>query len=216
MKKVMLFTGSTGRLGTAFATKYYQHYTIVGVARKKPRHIVTHDFIQGDITKDANKIIRQVLKKHGRIDVLVNAAVEYMVKSGEYLSGSDMNYAFRTNVIAPQNLANIILNKFWKKNSAQNKTVGRSVINIGSWSSKHVYPGQAVYSGTKAALHMMTHHMADEFDKYGIRVGLLSPTTLTASSQALITAADALYNLEQSTAKGKKPKGKGKAALINI
>jgi len=216
MKKVMLFTGSTGRLGTAFATKYYKDYTIVGVARQKPRHIVTHDFVQGDITKEANKIVRQVLKKHGRIDVLVNAAVEYMMKSGEYLSGSDLAYAFKTNVIAPQNLANIILHKFWKNNVAQNKSVGRSVINIGSWSAKHVYPGQAAYSGTKAALQMMTHHMADEFDKYNIRVGLLSPTTLTASSQALITAADALFELEGSTAKGRKPKNKGKAALINI
>ena len=49
------------------------------------------------------------------------------------------------------------------------------IINISSVSSVLAVEGQSVYSATKGAVNAMTHTLAKELAKYGIRVNAVAP-----------------------------------------
>lgn len=180
-RKVILFTGCTGRLGTFFLQHYNHAYTIVGIARRDPLFPCDgFEFIRGDICWEAEKIVHNVLQKYGRIDMLINAAAVSRWVELKDKHPNEFNNELRTNLIAPLELSNKILQTFWiKQIKEENKKKNRSVINIGSIAGINVYPdsGQGVYASTKAALHMLTRHMASEYIRYGIRVNALAPNT---------------------------------------
>lgn len=180
-RKVILFTGCTGRLGTFFLQRYKHAYTIVGVARRDPLFTCNgFEFMRGDICWEAEKIVHTVLQKYGRIDTLINAAASSRWMELKDKQPNEFNNELRTNLIAPLEFSNKILQAFWiKQTQEENKKKNRSVIHIGSIAGVNVYPnsGQGVYASTKAALHMLTRHMASEYIRYGIRVNALAPNT---------------------------------------
>jgi 3-oxoacyl-[acyl-carrier protein] reductase len=199
-KKVVLFTGSPGRLGSAFCEKYYDDYTIVGTARRKQANFA-HHFIQADIREDCDRVVSEALDKFGRVDVLVNSAAVYAVKPILKLEPEEMAELFRTNVVAPFALARCLLRNFWAASPDENRRRDRGVINLSSVSATNVYPRQAAYASSKAALNMLTRHMAAEFGEYGVRVNALSPTTFPGIVSCE-RVADALVELERSGATG--------------
>ncbi len=200
MKKIVLLTGSPGRLGSAFCEKYYEDYFIIGVARNRLANFA-HEFIQGDICFEAEKIVSKVLTKHKKIDVLINNAATYHIKPLDELEASDMLETFLTNVVAPHNLARQILNKFWRTRFEKNREFNRGIINVSSISATNVYPGQGAYAASKAALNMLGEHMSREFAQFGIRVNTLAPTAFP-SIVSCEQVADALVELERSNLNG--------------
>jgi NAD(P)-dependent dehydrogenase (short-subunit alcohol dehydrogenase family) len=196
MKKIVLLTGSPGRLGSAFCEKYYDDYYVIGVARKKQANFA-HEFISADITTEAENIVNQILKKHKRIDILVNNAATYAIKELSDLPPEEMLNLFNINVVAPHALTRLVLNNFWWNRADRNESLNRCVINVSSISSTHVYPKQGAYAASKAALDMLSKHQARELAQYKVRVAVLSPT----SFPRLVSCeevADALHKLIQS------------------
>ena len=180
-RKVILFTGCTGRLGTFFLQHFNYAYIIVGIARRDPLFPCNgFEFIRGDICWETEKIVHTVLQKYGRIDTLINAAASSRWVELKDKHPNEFSNELRTNLIAPLELSNKILQTFWiKETQEENQKKNRSVINIGSIAGVKVYPnsGQGVYASTKAALHMLTRHMASEYTHYGIRVNAIAPNT---------------------------------------
>ncbi len=176
MKRIVLLTGSMGRLGSALCEKYYDDYVFVGCGRTKKSNFA-HYFIQADINTQAEEIVEETLQKFKRVDVLINNAAIYCIQPLKDISVQMMRDVFETNVIAPHNLSNLVLKKFWSSRLEKNKERNRNIINISSVSDSKVYEGQGAYGPSKAALSLLTLYQAKEFSQYNIRVNALSPTS---------------------------------------
>src|ERR1019366_258116 len=174
MKRIVLLTGSPGRLGSCLCEKYYDNYFFVGVGRTKKSNF-THHFIQADITTQAEQIVEEVIQKFKRIDVLINNAAIYCIKPLKDVTADMMRSLFETNFIAPHHLSNLVLNKFWSVRKKKNKERNRNIINVSSISATNVYDGQGAYAPSKAALSLLTLYQAKEFKEYNIRVNALAP-----------------------------------------
>lgn len=179
--KVVLMTGCTGRLGTFFLHNYKHIYTIIGVARRDPAFPVDgFEFIRGDICWEAEKIVDTVLQKYGRIDTLIHSAAYSRWVELKNKLPNEFSNELRTNLIAPLELSNKILHASWiKEGCGENQKKNRSIVHMGSMAGAKLYTdsGQGAYASTKAALHMLTKHMASEYREYGIRVNALAPNS---------------------------------------
>jgi NAD(P)-dependent dehydrogenase (short-subunit alcohol dehydrogenase family) len=203
-KRVCVLTGASGRLGSMFCRLYGHRYEIVAVSntqsvlpppcmswhvdplepdvrwRANGRGFVT---IQADLT-DRGQIPRVVdfaLASFGRVDLVVNAAA--IVRCAPLLSAEtnigDVARMLDLNAVVPLRLAVEVAKRFWHSRVAENAAMNRNVVNVSSTSGAYVFPGlgQAGYGASKAALNMLTCHMAEEFSELGIRVNSVAPDT---------------------------------------
>jgi len=121
------------------------------------------------------------LARYNRIDVVIHAAV--CTTTGPILRGERLlesaESQLRLNVVVPLKLSAIVAREFWQYDEAANRGSNRCWINVSSTSATNVYrgSGQSVYSASKAALNVLTRHMADEFQAIGVRVNALAPNS---------------------------------------
>lgn len=128
--------------------------------------------------KSCNRAIRTVIKKYGRIDILVNnAAIHYESKSLENISTKQLLETFQTNIFS----------MFWLTKAAL-PYMGRGSAIINS-TSVTAYRGSSElidYASTKGAIVSFTRSLAQNLLKKGIRVNAVAPgpiwTPLIAAS----------------------------------
>jgi NAD(P)-dependent dehydrogenase (short-subunit alcohol dehydrogenase family) len=203
MKRVCLLTGSSGKLGTAFCKAHAKDYEIAAVYKERPPAVVSQwqhlvdplgktnapenadpvFAIQADLTRDSEltRVVELTLARFNRIDSVIYAAA--CTTTGPILRGDKLlNSAesqFRLNVIVPLKLAAIVAREFWEYDDVSNRTSNRCWINLSSTSATNVYKnsGQSVYGASKAAINILTLHMANEFQSMGVRVNALAPNS---------------------------------------
>jgi NAD(P)-dependent dehydrogenase (short-subunit alcohol dehydrogenase family) len=200
--RVCLVTGAGGLLGSAFCRRYASRYHIAAVWHRRRPLLATQDQVLFDPLapevdlpvnqhpvfamradlRDRGQIedlVSTVLDRYGRIDMLVNAAA--FVEWAPLLDGvqllETMDQAFRVNVGAPLTLATTVASRAWLGRREENTASNRCIVNVSSTAGLYVYAGhgQTVYSATKAALNILTCHMAAEFETLGVRVNALAP-----------------------------------------
>lgn len=118
--------------------------------------------------EQVKKMIREVGKTYGSIDVLVNNAGIVRDEFLLSLQKDTMDKCFDLNVKGYVYCAQNVALKMMR----QKKGV---IINMSSVSSKFALPGQAVYSATKGAVNSLTQTLAKELAPYGIRVNAICP-----------------------------------------
>jgi len=228
MKRVCLLTGASGTLGTAFCRAHADRYDIVAVYRTRPPAVVSqlqravdplepgelpenaHPVfaVQADLTQDADiaRVVEVALARFDRIDVVIHAAVQRTF--GSILGGSALIESaedqIRLNVVVPLKLAAVVAREYWQRDDRDNRAWNRSWINVSSAAAAHVYPGrgQSVYAAAKAAMNVMTRHMADEFRPIGVRVNAIAPNGfpgIVTTSSVL----DGLRELDDGSMTGK-------------
>jgi NAD(P)-dependent dehydrogenase (short-subunit alcohol dehydrogenase family) len=205
-RRVCLFAGAGGVLGTAFCARFADEYDIAAVYRRRRPQVRAQDYlpvdpldpsgsngagrpvfaIHGDLsTKEGcQKIVDATLSRFDRIDLLVNAAV---APTWAPILGTDrlLNNAqeqMMTNVVAPLRLATSVAHAFWQGRDLENRSFNRNVVNVSSVAGLRVYVGfgQSLYAASKAALNQLTAHMADEFSSIGVRVNATAPNSFPA------------------------------------
>jgi len=122
------------------------------------------------IKKDVDDFYGLVQEHYGRLPtLLVNNAGTQTWCSLLKLEESDWDQVIRTN------LKGCFLNtqKFAQLLTAAQKQ--GAVVNIGSGSNKHPFPGLVDYTASKGGIEMLTRVAAIELGKYGITVNCVAP-----------------------------------------
>jgi 3-oxoacyl-[acyl-carrier protein] reductase len=189
--KVALVTGASKGIGAGIARELAAAGAAVGVNYATDRagaESVAGEITQaggrviavpGDVSKaaDVARMLAEVTRAFGALDVLVNNAGVYAPMPLEAVTEAEFHREFNTNVLGPLLVVRESLKHFGPG--------GGSVINIGSGASRMCPPGYSVYAASKAALDAITGVLARELAPRNIRVNSVNPgATLSEGTRA--------------------------------
>ncbi len=180
--KVILVTGASRGIGKAIASAYSQLGARVVANYNKSKeealslvkslsnegHSV--EAIQADVSKskEAERMVDQVLKKYSRIDVLINNAG--IRKDGFLAMMSEEDWDEVMNV----NLKSVFNVTKWVSRAMVSQRKGK-IISISSVSALKGVAGQANYSASKGGIISFSRSIAVELARFGIQVNVVVP-----------------------------------------
>ncbi len=180
--RVALITGGDSGIGRAVAVLYAREGADVAIVYLKAEESDADETVQaveaegrrcekipGDVRDPAfcKKAVERVVKKFGRLDVLVNnAAYQQHHDSIEELGDEEWDLTFKTNIYGYFYMAKAALAVIGR---------GGAIINTGSITGLEGSEGLLDYSATKGAIHAFTKSLAKNLVKRGIRVNCVAP-----------------------------------------
>ena len=126
----------------------------------------------GDLTTEAanEELVNAALARHGRVDVLYNAAGLVRFGSLHELDLEDWRF------VVDHELTMVFLTCRQVVRAMLEKGNGGSIINISSGSGYHSgTPRHAAHAATKAGVSGMTKQIAAEYGRHGIRCNAIAP-----------------------------------------
>jgi short-subunit dehydrogenase len=193
-RPVALVTGASAGIGEAAARALVgAGFTVYGTSRRaaagEERGGVV--FLPLDVTDDGSVdgVVREVLERSGRIDVLVNNAGFGIAGAAEESSIEQARALFETNVFGAIRMTRAVLPHMREQGSGR-------IINVSSVLGFLPAPFMALYAATKHAIEGYSESMDHEVRDHGVRVLLVEPGYTRTSFDANAVAADeplALY-----------------------
>ncbi len=180
--KVAIVTGASKGIGKGCAIRLAQdgYFVVVNYSRSDESALKTLDEIKAnggdgiiykaDVSKfeEASKMMKEIAKTYGQIDVLVNNAGIVRDELLLMMTKENLDACYDLNVKGYFYCAQQAALKMLRKKKGV-------IINMSSVSGKFALPGQSVYSSTKGAVNSMTQTLAKELSPYGIRVNAVAP-----------------------------------------
>jgi NAD(P)-dependent dehydrogenase (short-subunit alcohol dehydrogenase family) len=172
-KPVALVTGASSGIGKAAALALVQAgFDVVGTSRNASR-VAPHPgvtFLDLDVTSDesVSTLVRGVIERFGRIDVLVNNAGTGAAGAAEESSVAQDQRVFDINFFGLIRMTKAVLPHM----RAQGR--GR-IINISSVLGLVPAPYMASYAATKHAIEGYSESVDHELREHGVRVLLIEP-----------------------------------------
>ena len=123
-----------------------------------------------DVTKaaDRKRVVDDLLRRHGRIDALVNNAGWGVVAAAEETTPDLMQRIFDTNLFGLHELTRLVLPAMRQQGHGR-------IVNVSSVSGHIAVPLMSAYCATKFALRAMTLAMDVEVRPLGLRAILVEP-----------------------------------------
>ena len=173
--KTILITGATGGIGYEIAKKFSKtsnKLIFVGRDEKKLSNLKNEfsgEILLCDFTNEENvQEVADKISENFSVDILINCAGEFHVKSIEETSIEAIRETFEINFFSP-----FILTKYLLPNMIEKKW-GR-VVNIISSSAYGAAPNTSAYSSSKHALLGLSRALFNELKNSGVRVLAVSP-----------------------------------------
>lgn len=175
-QKVALVTGASSGIGQAVAQTLAKNgFIVVGTSRRAAYETVRHDgafYVMVPLTLEEEASVRQaaayVLEKHGRIDLLVNAAGSGIAGAVEETTAEEAQRQFDVCVFGAIRVMGSVL-------PAMRAAKSGMVINIGSLAACIPLAFQGMYSAAKAALFALTAAMRLELKAFGVQCCTVEP-----------------------------------------
>jgi short-subunit dehydrogenase len=171
MAKVVLITGASSGIGKVTAEYLLQKgYKVYGTSRNPKPALYNFPLIQLDVTEitSIRQAIQTILKKEGKIDVLVNNAGIGITGPVEETPSEEIRKAFETNFFGAIEVMKSVLPQMREQKSGL-------IINITSIAGYTGLPFRGIYSACKSALEIITESIRMEVKDFGIRVTNLAP-----------------------------------------
>jgi NAD(P)-dependent dehydrogenase (short-subunit alcohol dehydrogenase family) len=171
--KVALVTGASSGIGAAIAGRLAEAgYTVFGTSRRavSPGQR-SFEMLTLDVTSDQSveAAVREVVRRAGRIDVLVNNAGFGVSPAGaEESSIEQARSVFDTNFFGIVRMTRTVVPQMRRQGAGR-------IINIGSALGFLPMPYGALYAATKHAVEGYSESLDHELRTRGIRVSVIAP-----------------------------------------
>ena len=176
--KVVLVTGASRGIGLAIARRLAGEGARLVIAarhrealdRATTKVLGSPVLLQGDVTcaRDVGRMFRQVGRKFGRLDVLVNNAGVFTYKPFVNTSLKDWRANLETNLTSLFLVTQAALPWLAKSQAAH-------IVNILSVSSRLAFPNCSAYTASKFGALGLTRVLAEELRPQKIRVTAILP-----------------------------------------
>lgn len=171
--KVALVTGASSGIGEATAARLTgAGYTVYGTSRRgAAAEKRAFEMLALDVTRDESveAVVSEVLRRSGRIDLLVNNAGFGVGLAGdEESSVAQAQAIFDTNFFGTVRMTRAVVPHM------RRQAAGR-ILNIGSGLGLFPMPYMAIYSASKHALEGYSESLDHELRTRGVRVVVIEP-----------------------------------------
>jgi short-subunit dehydrogenase len=184
---VAIVTGATAGIGLATADLLKKAgYTVYGTSRRPETD--SQDgiaMLACDVTRDESvaSVISEVIRRSGRIDLLVNNAGFGLIAGAEESSIEQAKAVFEVNLFGVMRMTNHVLPAMRQQRSGR-------VINISSVLGFIPAPYYAIYGATKHAVDGYSQTLDHEVRGFGIRVISIEPAITRTSFDKNLVAPD--------------------------
>jgi NAD(P)-dependent dehydrogenase (short-subunit alcohol dehydrogenase family) len=196
-KRTAVVTGGAGRLGRVIAATLGREGARVVIAdkdRAAMRQVVerlaatspsAYSGVEGDVSNsaDVERMMTEAEAAAGPVDIVVNAHGIFPNCPILEMTVEEWDRPFAVNV-----RGTMLTCQFFARRWVERGTAG-AIVNVSSGASRSARAGGSHYTGSKAALNMLTEVLAIELGPHGIRVngvapGLILDEVVTAESDS--------------------------------
>jgi NAD(P)-dependent dehydrogenase (short-subunit alcohol dehydrogenase family) len=178
MNRVWLITGANSGFGRAITEAAVAAGDVAVAAARRAAalddlaaaHPGQVDVLPLDVTDGAavDATVRDVIGRHGRIDVLVNNAGRSHVGAAEETTDAELRDLFEVHVFGPAALVRAVLPHMRSRRAG-------AIVQLSSMGGQLSFAGFGAYSATKFALEGLSEALADEVRPLGIKVLIVEP-----------------------------------------
>lgn len=189
-EKVVLVTGAARGLGRAMALACAREEAIVvghyftSVREARSLRVILQklhrrsDIVHANLREpsETRVMVRTVLHRYGKIDVLVNNVGNFIYKPLRTVTYDDYRDVVDTNLTATFLCSKLVLPSMQQRRSGL-------IVNFGCVGADRsiIRPRTHLYYIAKQSVILLTKAFADAYAKYGIRINAISPGILTSS-----------------------------------
>ena len=200
-ESVALVTGGSSGIGLAAARALRDRGLTVFIVSRRPFTEKGLHHLCADVADERQcaEAVEAVLRKAGRLDLLVNCAGFGISGAVEFTELAEAKKQMEVNFFGCVNMTRAALPHMRQRGSGR-------IVNISSVAAPAAIPFQAYYSASKAAINAWTAALANELRPYGVSVTVVQPgdikTGFTAAREKSV-AGDEAYGgrISKSVAK---------------
>jgi NAD(P)-dependent dehydrogenase (short-subunit alcohol dehydrogenase family) len=175
-KKVILITGTSRGIGEATA-EYLKTkgYIVYGSSRGAANSNINQLQLEVTDFESCKCAVEEVVKREGRLDVLINNAAYELVGAHEELTVKEIRNQVEVNFFGALHMMKATTTQMLKQKSG-------NIINISSIGSDFGWTFNGAYSAGKFALHGYSEAIRREFLPLGINISLISPAGVASGT----------------------------------